>query len=59
MNGVDIVLLVLAAVAALAGWRQGLVGGVLSFTGFIVGAFVGAFVAPMLLQSFEGVAAAA
>ena len=59
MNLVDIALVVLAVVAGLAGWRQGLIGGVLSFTGFIVGALAGAALAPMLLSSFSGWLAAA
>lgn len=59
MNAVDVVLLVLAALAALSGWRQGLVGGVLSFVGFLAGALVGALVAPRLLGSLSGVTAAA
>ena len=59
MNLVDITLVVLAVVAGLAGWRQGLIGGVLSFTGFIVGALAGAALAPMLLSSFSGWLAAA
>ena len=59
MNLVDIGLIVLAVVAGLAGWRQGLIGGVLSFTGFIVGALAGAALAPMLLSSFSGWLAAA
>ncbi len=53
MNGVDILLLVLAALAIVTGWRQGLVGGVLSFLGFIVGAFVGASLAPVVLESMD------
>ncbi|HEY5137219.1 MAG TPA: MarP family serine protease [Candidatus Nanopelagicales bacterium] len=58
MNSVDYVLLVLAVLAGLSGWRNGLVGGVLSFAGFIVGAFVGAVIAPHVLGSMSGVVAA-
>ncbi len=57
MNIVDYVLLVLAVLAALTGWRNGLVGGVLSFAGFIGGALVGALVAPHLVGSLEGIVA--
>ena len=53
MNGVDIVLVVLAVLAVVTGWRQGLVGGVLSFLGFLAGAFVGASLAPVVLQSMD------
>jgi len=58
MNSVDYVLLVLAVLAGLSGWRNGLVGGVLSFAGFIVGALVGAVIAPHVLGSMSGVVAA-
>ena len=53
MNGVDILLVVLAVLAVVTGWRQGLVGGVLSFLGFLAGAFVGASLAPVVLQSMD------
>jgi len=58
MNSVDYVLLVLAVLAGLSGWRNGLVGGVLSFAGFIGGALVGAVIAPHVLGSMSGVVAA-
>ena len=58
MNSVDLILLVLAVVAAFSGYRNGLVGGVLSFAGFIVGALVGALIAPRVLGSVSGVVAA-
>ena len=35
MNILDVVLVALAVLAAWAGWRQGLISGVLSFVGFI------------------------
>ena len=57
MNLVDYVLIVLAVLAALTGWRNGLVGGVLSFAGFIGGALVGALVAPHLVGSLNGLVA--
>lgn len=50
MNWVDLVLLVLAVVLAWTGWRQGLVGGVLSFLGFVAGALLGILVAPHVLE---------
>jgi S1-C subfamily serine protease len=58
MNVVDYVLLALAVLAGLSGWRNGLVGGVLSFVGFIGGALVGALIAPHLLGSLSGITAA-
>jgi S1-C subfamily serine protease len=58
VNVVDWVLLALAVLAAISGWRQGLIGGVLSFAGFILGALVGVMVAPALVSSLTGVPAA-
>jgi S1-C subfamily serine protease len=58
MNLVDYALIVLAVLAAFSGWRNGLVGGVLSFAGFIGGALVGALIAPRLLGSMSGLPAA-
>lgn len=55
MNVLDWLLVGIAVVAAISGWRQGLVAGVLSFAGFIAGAVVGAFVAPQVLGSFDGI----
>jgi len=55
VNVLDWVLVGLAVVAAISGWRQGLVTGVLSFAGFLAGAVVGAFLAPQLLGSFDGI----
>jgi S1-C subfamily serine protease len=57
MNILDIMLLVVVGFAALAGWQQGLINGVLSFAGFIGGALAGALVAPMLLHSMSGMLA--
>jgi S1-C subfamily serine protease len=59
VDALDLVLMVLAVAAAVGGWRQGLIGGVLSFTGFLVGAAVGALVAPRVIASLSGVAALA
>lgn len=49
MNAVDVVLVVLAVLVAWAGWRQGLISGLLSFVGFVSGAFLGVLLAPHLL----------
>lgn len=57
MNVLDWVLVVLAVLAAVSGWRQGLVGGVLSFAGFIAGAAVGVVLAPRAVGSLDGVTA--
>jgi S1-C subfamily serine protease len=57
MNLLDVVLLALAVLAAIAGWRQGLIGGVLSFAGFLGGAFVGVLVAPALVGERTGLPA--
>ena len=59
MNALDVVLIGVALVAAWAGWRQGLISGVLSFVGFIGGALIGAILAPRLLGDISGVFALA
>ncbi|MGI8888876.1 MAG: MarP family serine protease [Nocardioidaceae bacterium] len=53
MNFVDIVLLIVAAVYALSGYRQGFVVGVMSTVGLLAGGFLGAQVSPMLLDGFD------
>jgi S1-C subfamily serine protease len=59
VNVVDWVLVGLAVVAAVSGWRQGLVGGVLSFAGFLAGAAVGVVLAPRAVNALgsEGLVA--
>jgi S1-C subfamily serine protease len=57
VNGLDLLLLALAVVAAVTGWRQGLIGGVLSFAGFLGGAFVGVLAAPALVGDRTGLLA--
>ncbi len=54
MNLLDVVLLALAVPAAIVGWRQGLIGGLLSFVGFLGGAFVGVLVAPSVVGDRTG-----
>jgi hypothetical protein len=49
LNVVDLVLLAMAVLVAWSGWRHGLVSGVLSFVGFVAGAFAGILVAPHVL----------
>ena len=48
----DVILAVLALLYALRGYRRGLVLGVLSFGGWLVGAGVGAVVAPKIARAF-------
>lgn len=48
---VDLIIVVFAVVLALLGYRQGLIVGFLSFTGFVAGAFVGTRVATLVLPS--------
>lgn len=53
MNGVDLVILGLAAVFAIAGLRQGFVVSVVSFAGFLAGALLGLLLVPLLLGTVE------
>lgn len=53
MNVVDLILLALAAVFAWAGWRQGFLGSVLAFAGFVGGAVAGVFLAPFVLKRLD------
>ncbi|MCA0330221.1 MAG: MarP family serine protease [Actinobacteria bacterium] len=55
MNVLDWILVLIAVAAAVSGWRQGLVAGVLSFAGFIAGAIVGAYAAPIVLGDLDGI----
>ncbi len=59
MDLLDVVLLSLGCIAAIGGWRQGLIGGVLSFVGFLGGALAGAVLAPHVLGSLSGIPALA
>jgi S1-C subfamily serine protease len=49
---VDLVLLLLMLVFAISGYRQGFVIGVLSFSGFFLGALVGLQLGPLLARQF-------
>ena len=53
MSVIDIVLLVAALLFAVTGWRRGLVYGALSLVGFLVGAGVGLWLAPLVVDSWE------
>ncbi len=50
---VDIVLIVLAVLFAINGYRQGFLVGALSFVGFIGGALIGLQIAPFAARKFE------
>ena len=50
MTGVDWVIVVFTAVLAVYGWRRGLVVGGLTLAGFVVGAYAGTRLAPLLLH---------
>ncbi|MGI9659073.1 MAG: CvpA family protein, partial [Gaiellaceae bacterium] len=50
MSLVDLLLVVVVSVAALAGWRRGLVAQLVSFSGVLLGAIVGSRVAPLFLS---------
>ena len=52
VSAVDVVLILLMLVFAISGYRQGFVIGVLSFSGFFVGALIGLQLGPLLAQRF-------
>ncbi|RKN42828.1 MarP family serine protease [Micromonospora endolithica] len=52
MSAVDLVLLLLMLVFAISGYRQGFVIGVMSFSGFFLGALIGLQLGPLLAQQF-------
>ncbi|MEU5563715.1 MarP family serine protease [Micromonospora musae] len=52
MSAVDLVLLLLMLVFAISGYRQGFVIGILSFTGFFLGALIGLQAGPILARQF-------
>jgi S1-C subfamily serine protease len=52
VSAVDLVLLLLMLVFAISGYRQGFVIGVLSFSGFFLGALVGLQAGPLLARQF-------
>jgi S1-C subfamily serine protease len=54
----DLILLVLIAAFAVAGYRQGFIIGILSLAGFIGGAALGAFIAPGISRSVAQTASA-
>jgi S1-C subfamily serine protease len=54
----DLILLVLIAAFAVAGWRQGFIIGILSLAGFIGGAALGAVIAPGISRAIAHTASA-
>lgn len=50
MSLVDLLTVAVVGVAALAGWRRGLVAQLISFSGVLIGAIVGSRVAPLFLS---------
>jgi S1-C subfamily serine protease len=50
VNLVDLLVVVVVAVSALAGWRRGLVAQLVSFSGVLLGAIIGGRVGPLLLS---------
>jgi S1-C subfamily serine protease len=50
VTGVDWIIVAFAAILAAFGFRRGFIVGVLSFTGFAIGAFIGTRLAPLLLS---------
>ncbi|MBB4959468.1 MarP family serine protease [Micromonospora polyrhachis] len=54
MSAVDVVLLLLMLLFAISGYRQGFVIGVLSFSGFFLGALIGLQLGPLIAQQFTG-----
>jgi S1-C subfamily serine protease len=53
MSWVDVVVVVLALVAAVSGWRHGLAVALLSFVGVVGGAILGVRLAPLLVDGIE------
>lgn len=51
---VDLVVLGIAFVAGISGWRSGALGSMLSFLGVVLGAVAGVLLAPHLVASIEG-----
>lgn len=53
MSWVDIVIVGLAVIAGISGWRHGMAVALLSFVGVLGGAIIGVRVAPLLAANFE------
>jgi len=53
MNFVDLLLVALIVIAAITGYRQGLIAGVLGFVGFLGGAAIGMVLVPVAVQNWD------
>ncbi len=53
MNFVDLILVGAVVMFAWSGWRQGFVGALLAFIGFLGGGLIGAFLAPIILGKLD------
>ncbi len=53
MSWVDVVVVVLALIAAVSGWRHGIAVALLSFVGVLLGAIIGVRVAPLLVEGIS------
>lgn len=52
MSAIDVVLIVLLVVAAVTGYRQGFIVGILGFLGFFAGGAVGMLLAPLIVEEW-------
>ena len=59
LNIVDVLVVLLALLAAASGWRQGVATAVLAFVGVLLGAVVGVRLAPVVVASIDGTVARA
>jgi S1-C subfamily serine protease len=53
VSAVDVLLGLLLVLAAISGYRQGLIAGALGFVGFLVGGAIGMIIAPMVLANWS------
>ena len=53
MSWVDAIVLLLAVIAGVSGWRHGMAVALLSFVGVLGGAIIGVRVAPLLVAGIE------
>lgn len=53
MSAIDVLLIVLLVLAAISGYRQGLIAGVLGFVGFLVGGAIGMVLAPLVVANWS------
>jgi S1-C subfamily serine protease len=59
MSAIDVVLVILLVVAAVTGYRQGFVVGLLGFCGFLVGGAIGMLLAPVIVEQWTNALAQA